>query len=834
MELLREQWREAARGEVMGDVGFWVEDVEIRGMSITGSVVEGTGWRVIGSWDELRDAMRKGSYRSEGTYTTGEEGRTQFLSHPQRAMTWSGGAGRKWSPVALVEVDLADLPFRMLRSPEQWFPDDDDPTEGRIWPDVGTGLGIEGNIPLDRIKAVHLFSDGRIYESHTDWRALVAGAKQAVVADEDDWSLLEGDLPLTEADPDPQDPDVDLRSLSQMGVVEARCVLCGAFCGLHEGDYGDDWMFPVFIGKQGRIYCESCVFGYEHQFGKTVTASISKDAVRCTNAAFEAITGQCPNVEIIDGGHFLSLVREAGLGYEVLGRVAPTVRALMAMPEYQTGSYYLFTSGHAMALVDGVLTDTEERGPDGRRILGVYRIIRRSPVSAALSDFERGDRVEAAGESGSVVGIRGQGNAFTKGYILISFDSDPERPAWYPWREVRKVGKTAMALPDFKRTDDVEQMMDAYLDVIPSNDAAIIRSKRPKVVRHESAPRNAPSFAWYDGSNNTLNFLPGPITQDLISHEMTHALDALSGWISMTTAYKALCRGIRSGALTPQEVFVDAYMAAHFSGKQGVWFDGLPDDQRRGLIEIATNVARAASVLRTAMSLPDFKRTDRDMSEKQFISACKKILADVAKEMGFKGKLPEVVIQDLGGSSARSIDPGEMREFPNGAILVDPYDADSARQKDSGYSTFRVIAHEAIHALVQREMKSYAGSTQIITEGSAEILSVVYWAKNGPGYGGGGSKDLDAIHEQGYGWVGGDVALTSRINYPEYIVEVMRRAASKVGWDQRRIVAEVKRIASSDRNGAIDWLRETSADHPLPGGMPKTAEGMLLWLVRGA
>lgn len=439
--------RDAAIGEVMGDIGFWVEDVEVRGHTITGTVVEGTGWRVIGSWDELRDAVRKGSYRSEGTYTTGEEGRTQFLSHPQRAMTWSGGAGRKWSPVALVEVDLADLPFRMLRSPEQWFPDDDDPTEGRIWPDVGTGLGIEGNIPLDRIKAVHLFSDGRIYESHTDWRALVAGAKQAVVADEDDWSLLEGDLPLTEADPDPQDPDVDLRSLSQMGVVEARCVLCGAFCGLHEGDYGDDWMFPVFIGKQGRIYCESCVFGYEHQFGKTVTASISKDAVRCTNAAFEAITGQCPNVEIIDGGHFLSLVREAGLGYEVLGRVAPTVRALMAMPEYQTGSYYLFTSGHAMALVDGVLTDTEERGPDGRRILGVYRIIRRSSVTAALSDFERGDRVEAAGETGSVVGIRGQGNSFTKGYILISFDSDPERPAWYPWREVRKVGKTAMSLP---------------------------------------------------------------------------------------------------------------------------------------------------------------------------------------------------------------------------------------------------------------------------------------------------------------------------------------------------------------------------------------------------
>lgn len=656
MEFLREQWREA----------------------------------VVVSRREA--ALREGDERFvDGfrfVYTTQDHGETR-PRHVVTAydaavkvgeMVWLGRTGEVWG----IEVDPAyrrrGLATAMLEfaqeAPKKPKHSNQRTDDGEAW-----ARSVGGPVPRRLHAAIgEVFSDGRIYESHTNWRAFVAGAKQAVVADEDDWSLLEGDLPLTEADPDPQDPDVDLRSLSQMGVVEARCALCGAFCGLHEGDYGDDWMFPVFIGRQDRIYCESCVFGYEHQFGKTVTASISKDAVRCTNAAFEAITGQCPSIEIIDGGHLLSLLKDAGFGYEVLGRVAPTVRALMVMPEFQSGSYYLFTSGHAMALVDGVLTDTEERGPDGRRIIGVYRVTKRPSVRTSavrFSDFERGDRVEVRGYPGTVVSIHGQGNAYTKGYLQISFDSDPDRPAWYPWREVRKVGRTAMALPDFKRTD-------------------------------------------------------------------------------------------------------------------------------------------------------------RDMSEKQFLSACKKILADVAKEMDFKGKLPEVVIQDLGGSSARSIDPGEMREFPNGAILVDPYDADSARQKDSGYSTFRVIAHEAIHALVQREMKSYAGSTQIITEGSAEILSVVYWAKNGPGYGGGGSKDLDAIHEQGYGWVGGDVALASRINYPEYIVEVMRRAASKVGWDQKRIVAEVKRIASSDRNGAIDWLRETSADHPLPGGMPKTAEGMLLWLVRGA
>lgn len=586
--------RHSARGEVIGDIGFPVERVRIDGMKISGVVIEGIGWRVIGSWDELRDAIRRGAYRSEGTYTGGDEGRTQFASHPSALMRWGGGSGRRWNPVALVEVDLHDLPFRMLLSPDQWEQAEFEPTEGTIWPDTGTGLGIEGDIPLDRIKAVHLFSDGRITESFTDWRSLVSQKTAMALPDfkNPDRNMTEkqflsackkiltdiakefgykGPLPdlaieslggsvvARSYDPSPTSPngliiidplDVEKARDREQGYEMFRTVAHEAIHNLlqrqmksyegstqiigegsaeilsvvywakngpgfgigtksapdadaiHEQGYG--WVggdvaltsrinYPEFIVEvlvraaskvgwdQARIFAEvKRISGADHngaikwlqetkkdfalpsgmphtaegmllwlvrgfaRHASVALKGVSMESLdRCTNAAFEAITGQCPRFEIVDGGHFLSLLKDVGFGYEVLGRVAPTVSALMKMPEYQTGLYYFFTSGHAMALVDGVLTDTEERGPDGRRIIGVYRIIRRAPVTAALSDFERGDRVEAAGEMGSVVGIRGQGNVFTKGYILISFDSDPDRPAWYPWREVRKVGKTS-------------------------------------------------------------------------------------------------------------------------------------------------------------------------------------------------------------------------------------------------------------------------------------------------------------------------------------------------------------------------------------------------------
>lgn len=235
---------------------------------------------------------------------------------------------------------------------------------------------------------------------------------------------------------------------------------------------------------------------------------------------------------------------------------------------------------------------------------------------------------------------------------------------------------------------------------------------------------------------------------------------------------------------------------------------------------------------REAMALPDFKTNDRKMSEKQVMSACTKILKDVAKEFGYTGQMPVVVFDKYLDSYARSLKP--TRENPGGVIQLSIDWFDRARDPEQGYQEFRIFAHEAIHALLQQETESYANTTQAINEGGAEILSVAYWAMNGPGYGNGNGQanpDRDAVHENRRGWVGGDVALTSGINYPEWIIETMKRAASKVGWDPKRIVDEVARVNKLNRNAVIDWLKETNKDIHFPG--PETAEAMLLWMVRG-
>lgn len=56
-----------------------------------------------------------------------------------------------------------------------------------------------------------------------------------------------------------------------------------------------------------------------------------------------------------------------------------------------------------------------------------------------FGDFERGQRVVVKShpdEPGTVVRLHGQNNPYVKGYVIISFDSDPERHAAYPWRDV--------------------------------------------------------------------------------------------------------------------------------------------------------------------------------------------------------------------------------------------------------------------------------------------------------------------------------------------------------------------------------------------------------------
>lgn len=136
---------------------------------MVGKVISGIGYRVIGSWRELGDAIPRGFYRSDGTYTVrGHEGRTQFTNDFQEAATWRGGVGRAsgdLKPVAVIEVDLTGMQCISMMG---WAPDQHEVrSDGTIdfYPDTGGGIGIESPIPLDQIRRVHTIQDGRYGES---------------------------------------------------------------------------------------------------------------------------------------------------------------------------------------------------------------------------------------------------------------------------------------------------------------------------------------------------------------------------------------------------------------------------------------------------------------------------------------------------------------------------------------------------------------------------------------------------------------------------------------------------------------------------------------------
>lgn len=107
-------------------------------------------------------------------------------------------------------------------------------------------------------------------------------------------------------------------------------------------------------------------------------------ATRCTEATLNAfgIWGEVPHT----GLGVLETLCKNGYGYAgeedgrltKFGRVSHgTVRAFMKA--HPTGDYYISTEGHAMALRDGLLTDTAERGIDGRIVRTAYRIRKVNP-----------------------------------------------------------------------------------------------------------------------------------------------------------------------------------------------------------------------------------------------------------------------------------------------------------------------------------------------------------------------------------------------------------------------------------------------------------------------
>ena len=102
--------------------------------------------------------------------------------------------------------------------------------------------------------------------------------------------------------------------------------------------------------------------------------AIERRARRCTSAVLLAlgVSDQGPSPR--DGIAVVERLTNAGLRVRVADHDGMTLARFVR--ENPTGAFFVATSGHAMALVDGVLVDTALEGPNRRRIIGAFEVVR--------------------------------------------------------------------------------------------------------------------------------------------------------------------------------------------------------------------------------------------------------------------------------------------------------------------------------------------------------------------------------------------------------------------------------------------------------------------------
>lgn len=80
-----------------------------------------------------------------------------------------------------------------------------------------------------------------------------------------------------------------------------------------------------------------------------------------------------------DGAGLLQALMENGWTYQAYWPrdEAYTDTVAKFVREHQTGSYYIVTRGHAMAVINGVLVDSAGEGPNRRRLIGAFKVYRK-------------------------------------------------------------------------------------------------------------------------------------------------------------------------------------------------------------------------------------------------------------------------------------------------------------------------------------------------------------------------------------------------------------------------------------------------------------------------
>jgi tRNA nucleotidyltransferase (CCA-adding enzyme) len=173
------------------------------------------------------------------------------------------------------------------------------------------------------------------------------------------------------------------------------------------------------------------------------------------------------------------------------------------------------------------------------------------------------------------------------------------------------------------------------------------------------------------------------------------------------------------------------------------------------------------------------------------------------------------------GSDARFRHEGEVLA----GLLYGSRAHEGMSHPDYGVEWWRVMAHEAAHGISGTRPGPLPGFSQTIEEGAAEILSLWFWKHRGQEF-----DRRDAARVEGRWTKPGLESLTHHVAYREWTAEVLRRAASKVGWNRDDLIDEVERVMRGDHNVRLKW-RDTTTEADPPDGVGPDAVSLIGWLL---
>ena len=206
---------------------------------------------------------------------------------------------------------------------------------------------------------------------------------------------------------------------------------------------------------------------------------------------------------------------------------------------------------------------------------------------------------------------------------------------------------------------------------------------------------------------------------------------------------------------------------------------------------------------------------EKKLTTPQVHAAVRKVAQGVADFYGGDKKAVEAhhegeYMASVGGV-ARFRHPGETLAGINYGDHV----MDTTRDPEYGVHDLRIVAHEAAHSLSGTRPGPLPGFSQTFEEGGAEILSLWFWHHRAQHF-----DERDAARLSGKWTKPGADSLAHSVVYRPYVEELMRRAASKVGWDRTAIVDEVERVMRGDHTVRLHFRDETDPKFPLPKDLP--------------